>query len=89
MDLNSPVCPCPVAFDEDVYEAPESVPDLSSPAPPSAQEVSAPASIPSPEQELFWQQLFSSLQAACTASAASGEVRTYVSALRAIAPMST
>ena len=34
LDLTSPGCPRPVAFDEDVNEDPESVPDLSVTAPP-------------------------------------------------------
>ena len=89
LDSASPGCPRPVAFGEDVNGAPESVPEWSVTAPPSAQEVSAPAPVLSPEQELFWQQLFSSLQAAFTASAASGTIRTYESALRAIVPKVT
>ena len=88
LDLASPGCPRPVAFDEDVNEAPESVPDLSVTAPPSAQEVSAPAPALPPEQELLWQQLFSSPQSAFTASAASGTIRTYEYTLRAIVPQS-
>ena len=86
LDLTSPGCPRPVAFDEDVNEAPESVPDLSVTAPPSAREVLAPAPGLSPEQELFCQQLFSSLQFAVTASAASCAIRTYGSTMRATVP---
>ena len=89
LDLASPGCPRPVAFDEDVNEAPESVPDLSVTAPPSAQEASAPASALPLEQELFWQQLFSSPQPAFPASAASGTIRTYESTLRIIVPKVT
>ena len=80
---------CPVAFDDDVTEAPEFAPDLSVSAPPSTQEELALASVLSPEQELFRQQLFSSLLPPFTASAAPGAKRTYVTTLRAVLPKVT
>ena len=86
LDLTSPGCPRPVAFDEDANEAPEAAPDLSVTAPPSPQEVPALASAPPPDRESSRQQLFSSLQSAFAASAASGTMRTHESALRAGGP---
>ena len=85
-DLSSPNRPCPVAFDEDITEAPGDFPDLSVAAPLSAQEVLVPAHTLSPDQGSFRQQLLATLQSAFSTSAASGTVRTYESALRAIAP---
>ena len=86
LDLTSPGCSRPVALDDDANEAPEAAPDLSVTVPSSPEGVPAPESALSSDRESFRQQLFSALQSAFAASAASGTIRTYESTLRAIVP---
>ena len=89
LDLTSPGCPCPVAFDEDVSDASLLRPDLSVTSPPLPREVLPPASTLSADQEAFLRGLFATLQSAFAPSAATGTVRTYEATLRVIAPKVT